>query len=132
MTSFLEKDRAEIGKRKKPRFLDKENPLEKVIEKKVCDFGETLGIENRKYQNPARRAAPDRILFTPRNLIIEQRIVKLQPLVWFIEFKRRGLKPSDSQLKEHEFYRSLGFYVFVVDNVEEGIFIMRLMTEPLC
>lgn len=117
MTSFLEKDRAEIGKRKKPRFLDKENPLEKVIEKKVCNFAKSFGIESRKYSTPAHRAAPDRIFFIPHR----------DSLVFFIEFKRKGKKPTPAQLEEHKWYKSLGYHVFVVDSVEDGEFVIGLM-----
>lgn len=119
--------------KKLPAFLDKDNPLEKVIEKRVCDYGETLGIKNRKYANPNRRAAPDRIFFTPGrapvgfNVTRTGTLVRAQPLTWFCEFKRRGKKPTPAQLEEHEFYRALGFYVFVVDNIQEGKQLMDLM-----
>lgn len=105
--------------KKLPRFLDKNDPLEKVIEKTVCDYGKTLGIEHRKYANPSRRAAPDQIFFTPQS--------NRQPLTWFIEFKSKGKTPTEAQEIEHEFYRSLGFYVFVIDNVNDGKDLMRIM-----
>lgn len=96
----------------------KVDPSEAKIETKVCDYGKTLGIENRKYVNPARRSAPDRIFFAKR---------RPHPFVFFIEFKRRGKKPTPAQLAEHEFYRRLGFFVFVVDNVDDGKLVMEIM-----
>lgn len=110
---------------KLPRFLDKKNPLEKVIEKKVCDYGLTLGHQHRKYSNPSRRAAMDQAILTPR-----PRHPRKEPKTWFIEFKSLGKKPTDAQLEEHEFYRKLGYEVFVIDNIEEGKWLMRLMAEP--
>lgn len=98
---------------KLPRFLDKDNPLERKIEDAVCRYAkDKYGIENRKYANPGRRSAPDRIFFNP---------IDDEPAnVFFIEFKRLGEKPTPAQQEEHEFYRKLGFVVFVCDSVKSG------------
>ena len=102
-----------------PRFLRSDDPLEKVIEEKVCAYGKTLGIANRKYVTPANRSSPDRIFFVCRP--------GREPLTFFIEFKRKGQEPTEKQQLEHDFYRALGYYVFVVDNVADGKLIMELM-----
>jgi hypothetical protein len=39
----------------------------------------------------------------------------------FVEFKRLGEKPDGLQAYVHKQLRSYGFYVFVIDNVDEGI-----------
>lgn len=110
--------------KKLPRFLDKNDPLEKEIERKVCAYArEQFGIENRKFASPQRRAAPDRIFFVPETLNNYAR-------VFFIEFKKRGQKPTDAQAIEHVFYRKLGFCVFVVDNIDDGKSTIRLMAPP--
>lgn len=96
-----------------PRFLDTDNPLEKKIEDTVCKYArDKYGIENRKYANPGRRSAPDRIFFIPE--------LRRPAEVFFIEFKKRGGKPTPAQIDEHVFYRKLGFKVYVVDSIEDG------------
>ena len=103
---------------KLPRFLDKSNPLESKIEKAVCAYGKTLGLTHRKYANPSRRGAPDQ-MFTRR--------AAPWPFVFFIEFKARGGKVSDNQAEEHAALRALGFWVFVVDNIEDGKRLLDIM-----
>ncbi len=104
---------------KLPRFLDKDNPLEKKIEKDVCDFGASLGLKDRKYANPMRRAAPDRIFWRLRP--------GREPYVFFVEFKSKGKVPTPAQLDEHTALRDDGFEVFVIDNIEAGKDLMRVM-----
>lgn len=118
-----------VRKPKRPRFLDKDNPLEKVIEKKVCDYGKTLGVFNRKYTTPAFRSAPDRIFFVPerREILANGNVLICPSRIFFIEFKSRGKTATEAQHDEHVVYRDMGFLVFVVDNIEEGKNIMRIM-----
>lgn len=108
-------------KTKIPRFLDKDNPLEKKIEEKVCRFArEKAGLRERKYANPNRRSAPDRIFFVPAR--------DGQPArIFMIEFKRLGETSTPAQVEEQNFYREIGIPVFEVDNVEYGIEIIRIM-----
>lgn len=103
---------------KLPRFLDKDNPLEKKIEKPVCDYGRSLGIVIRKYANPSRRNAPDDICFVR---------AAPWPRVFLVEFKSKGKKPTPGQLSEHDIYRAMGIPVFVVDNIAEGKALMGIM-----
>lgn len=88
--------------------MKNENPLEKDIEKKVCDFAKAQGCYVAKFTSPNRRSVPDRILI-PKN----------KP-AFFIEFKRLGQKPTPAQAVEIDKIRAQGCYVGVVDSVEEG------------
>ena len=92
------------------------NPLEKDIEKKVCDYAKSLGCLVYKFTSPSRRSVPDRIFIAPGGH------------VWWIEFKRLGLKPTPGQEVEIEKIRSKRGIVWVVDNVEEGEQVIDLET----
>ncbi len=96
----------------------KANPLEKDIEKKVCDYAKSLGCLVYKFVAPARRSVPDRLFIMPEG-----------KGVFFIEFKRLGCKPSEAQAVEIEKIRKQGLYVFVVDSVEMGKTDVRLITS---
>lgn len=85
------------------------NPLEKVIEGKVCDHAKALGCLVYKFTSPSRRSVPDRLFIMPEG-----------KGVFFIEFKRRGCEPTPSQEIEIGKIRAKGTRVFVVDNVEFG------------
>lgn len=85
------------------------NPLEKDIEKKVCDYAKSLGCLVYKFTSPARRSVPDRIFIMP-----------MGKGVFFIEFKRAGAKPTPAQEVEINKIRFQGTTVFIVDNVKEG------------
>lgn len=85
------------------------NPLEKDIEKKVCDYAKSLGCLVYKFTSPARRSVPDRLIILPGG-----------KGVFFIEFKRLGEKPTPAQETEIEKIRRQGTPVYVVDNVVFG------------
>lgn len=85
------------------------NPLEKVIEAKVCDYAKQLGCLVYKFTSPSRRSVPDRLFIMPGG-----------KGVFFIEFKRAGQKPTAAQEVEIEKIRAKGVRVYVVDNVEYG------------
>jgi hypothetical protein len=89
-------------------LVRKNNPLEKEIEAKVCKYAVQCGVAHRKYTTPQRRGAPDRILYPGSGA------------VFFIEFKRRGEKPTHNQLIEHAFLTERGFRVYVVDSINQG------------
>lgn len=84
------------------------NPLEREIEKKVCKYAESKGIWQRKIISPSHNGLPDRIFMLPSGT------------VFFIEFKRKGEKPTPMQLREHEKIRQNNGLVWVIDNVEDG------------
>ena len=89
--------------------------LEKEIEKKVCAYAKTKGIEPYKFSSPARAAVPDR-LFLYRNGV-----------TFFIEFKAKGKEPTPAQWREITRIRERGTAVFVVDNVNTGKHIIDLV-----
>lgn len=64
------------------------------------------GWWQRKFKSPGRRSAPDRIYAK-------------QGRVFFIEYKRKGEKPTELQAKEHKRMRAAGMTVYVCDCREE-------------
>lgn len=84
------------------------NPLEKDIEKRVCDYAKSLGMLCYKFTSPSRRSVPDRMFITKTGV------------VFFIEFKRRGEKPTPSQEVEIAKIEKQGVKVFIVDDVGIG------------
>ncbi len=89
--------------------------LEKQIEVKVCDYAKSKGVLVYKFTSPARAAVPDRMFVRPDGVI------------FFIEFKRGGQKPTEAQEREH--HRLLGHKVnvFIVDNVDSGKMVIDMM-----
>ena len=82
--------------------------LEKQIEEKVNTYAKEQGYLVYKFTSPQRAAVPDRLYITPRGK------------VFFVEFKREGMKPTPAQDREHERLREQGVRVFVIDNVQAG------------
>jgi len=85
------------------------NPLEKDIEKAVCDHAKQLGCLCYKFTSPSKRSVPDRLFILPDG-----------KGVFFIEFKRRGQKPTAGQEIEIAKIRAKGVRVYVVDNKDAG------------
>jgi hypothetical protein len=93
--------------------------LEKQIEEKVNTYAKEQGFLVYKFTSPQRAAVPDRLYITPRGK------------VFFVEFKREGMKPTPAQQREHERLRDQGVMVYVIDNVVMGKFMVdktRLMS----
>lgn len=82
--------------------------LEKDIEGPVCKYARVKGILAYKFTSPNRRSVPDRIFLGPGGL------------VFFVEFKAPGAKPTESQAREIRRLRALGHIVEVVDTVLKG------------
>lgn len=82
-------------------------PLEKDIERIVCDHAKKLGWLCYKFTSPAKRSVPDRMFLH-------------QGKTMFIEFKRKGQKPTPAQEVEIAKIRKQGIYVGVIDRVDEG------------
>lgn len=91
--------------------------LEKHIEKRVCDHAKELGYLVYKFTSPSRMAVPDRMF------------INRHGLVFFIEFKRAGEKPTPSQEREHERLKSQNALVFVIDDVVKGKLVIDLMVN---
>lgn len=92
------------------------NPLEKDIEKHVCDYAKKLGMLVYKFTSPSRRSVPDRMFITKGGV------------VFFMELKRKGQKPTASQEVEIAKIRAQGVKCFVVDNVVNGKRIIHRMS----
>lgn len=96
------------------------DPLEKVIEKKVCDYAKEQGCLVYKFTSPSKRSVPDRVFIMPDG-----------KGCFFIEFKRLNQKPTDSQQVEIEKIRKQGVRVFVVDFIPTGKeIIARMLSLP--
>ena len=91
--------------------------LEKQIERKVCEYAKELGLLVYKFTSTSRMAVPDRI-FVNRNGV-----------VFCIEFKRAGEKPTPAQTREHERLTAHGVNVFVIDDVVKGKLVIDLMVN---
>lgn len=89
--------------------------LEKQIESKVCEYAKTKNVLVYKFTSPARAAVPDRMFVRPDGVI------------FFIEFKRGGQKPTDAQEREHDRLRRHKVNVFVVDNIDDGKMVIDMM-----
>lgn len=85
----------------------KENPLERDIEKRVCQYARSKNVLAYKFVSPSQSHVPDRLFI-------------FNGYVFFIEFKRAGCIPTPAQLLEHEKMRAKGAVVHVVDSVEAG------------
>lgn len=94
------------------------NPLESVIEKKVCDYAKSLGCLCYKFTSPSRRSVPDRLFITKKGE------------VFFAEFKRAGKKPTEAQMVEIDKLKRQGVPVFIIDNVEAGKMMLDVMVGP--
>lgn len=88
------------------------DPLEKEIEKKVCDYAKSLGCLCYKFTSPARRSVPDRLFITPKGVH------------FYIEFKRLGQKPTPAQAVEIAKMQKQKCVVFVADTVADGVAII--------
>jgi len=90
------------------------NPLEKDIEKAVVKIAREMGMLCYKFTSPSRMSVPDRLFITKAGV------------VFFIEFKRKGAKPTPAQEVEINKIRAKGVSVYVVNNVEDGKKILRI------
>lgn len=94
--------------------------LEKQIETLVCDYAVSNDLLVYKFTSPSRAAVPDRMFVRPDGVI------------FFIEFKREGQKPTPAQEREHRRLRGCNVRVFVVDNVDGGKSAIDEMTASPC
>ena len=81
--------------------------LEKQIESKVSEYAKRKGILSFKFNSMSSRSVPDRIFIA-------------KDIVFFIEFKRLGCKPTAKQALTISQFIEHGIAVYVVDNVESG------------
>lgn len=91
------------------------NPLERDIEKRVCEYARSWKMLVYKFTSPAKSHVPDRLIITAWGK------------VFFIEFKRLGQKPTPAQEVEISKIRASGVEVYVVDKVVDGKIIIDKM-----
>ncbi len=91
--------------------------LERDIETKVCKFAQKFGVLTRKYTSPSHRSVPDRLFLFPTGLAV------------FIEFKQKGKTLTKAQAREFKKLTDLGQYVYLIDNVESGKSLVRMLME---
>lgn len=91
-----------------PKMFKPRAPLEKEIEKKICDYAKSRGCYVRKFTSPNNRSVPDRIIIAPGGA------------VGFLEVKRGGEKPTKAQEHEMGLLKKQGCTVGWCDNVEDG------------
>ena len=85
---------------------------ESEIELSVCAWAESSGWISRKIAYVGRKGAADRIFVGFGRVV-------------FIEFKRPGEEPREQQLREHRRFAERGVTIHVIDNIEEGISVLR-------
>lgn len=81
----------------------KETAIEKKLVRKVKAKG---GIAP-KFASPSYAGMPDRLVLLPGGVFA------------FAELKAPGMKPRPLQVARHRMLRSLGFKVYVIDEVEQ-------------
>ncbi len=90
--------------------------LEKVIEKKVCEYAKKHGVLQFKLTSPSFVGLPDRVFINKSGKI------------YLIEFKRKGKKPTEIQLFIHRKLQAHSCNVCVIDDVDEG----KELIDELC
>lgn len=86
---------------------------EKKLEKSICKYAETFGIINFKFVSISNRGVPDRIFMTPNGY------------VFFIEFKSINGKCTALQEFQIKKIKKQNVDVFVVNNEEKGIEVIK-------
>ena len=88
--------------------MKNDDPLEKVIEKKVCDYAKSKGFVVYKFASFNNAGVPDRILITKKGTVL------------FVEFKRKGKKLTPLQANHrYKIEKNNGIY-YLVDDIERG------------
>lgn len=92
-------------------------PLEKEIEKKICDYAKSKGCYVRKFVSPNNRSVPDRLIIAPGGAVL------------FLEIKREGCKPTKAQEHEMKLLRDAGANVEWCDNVTRGLLFVDMLMQ---
>ena len=77
---------------------------ESDVQEKCVEHARSHGAWARKFSSPANRSVPDYVFCRNR-------------LLWFVEFKRYGKRPTKAQYDEHKKIRDAGGRVWVCDEV---------------
>jgi len=96
----------------------KATPLERDIERAICEYAKRQGCYVRKFTSPANRSVPDRIIVAPGGA------------VGFLEIKREGEKPTKKQAHEIKLLQAIGATATWCDGVKGGrAFVDRLICK---
>jgi len=96
--------------------MKKTSPLEKEIEKKICDYAKSKGCYVRKFVSPNNRSVPDRLIIAPGGA------------VGFLEVKREGCAPTKAQHTEIGSLLKVGANAAWCDSVKGGkVFVDKLL-----
>jgi len=82
-------------------------PLERDIEKRVCDYLKDRGGIHYKWASPNHAGVCDRIWIC-------------EGAIRFVEFKRQGFVPTPLQRRHHITLVTNGAVVYVIDSIELG------------
>lgn len=82
--------------------------LEKNVEKAVCVYSKMYNYLTYKFTSPSNRSVPDRMFITEEGVI------------FFVEFKAPGKKPTVLQEHTIEKFKQRGVDVYVIDNIPDG------------
>ena len=93
--------------------------LDSEIEQKIVAWAENRRWISRKLQYVGRVGCPDRLFVGYGHVI-------------FMEMKAPGKMPSLSQITEHNRFADAGVTVHVIDDVEDGVAVLRFcMDNPI-
>lgn len=104
-------------KKRKAAGKTKRKLRESDIEKYGCEVVKGIDGIPYKFVSPSRRSVPDRLKLLP---IPPEHRELVSRYVRFVEYKAPGVEASESQKREHETLRELGYYVTVIDS-KEGV-----------
>ena len=90
--------------------------LESKIERNFRKRIQALGCIVVKFEDPAHRGAPDRLILCPNGRAV------------FIEFKKPGCEPSGHQIRYLETLRGMGYLVGWADNEAAALRWVRKIT----
>lgn len=85
---------------------------ESVVERGICNFGESAGITMQKQNGPGNRGKTDQLCMK-------------SSVAAFLEIKRPGEKPTALQLRYMRLRREDGFEADWCDNVADGIAFLK-------
>lgn len=100
--------------------------LERNIERNCGDYARERGVMHLKFTSPGRVSVPDRIVLAH---IPDWLVPVIAKYICFVEYKRKGQKPTVAQEREHARLRALGFTVHVIDNTDDGKAVIDAMGD---
>lgn len=90
---------------------------ESIIENKVCEYAKNKGWLVYKFTSPGNISVPDRIFIR-------------REIIFMIEFKAEGKKPTKLQEKTINKIKNEKIEVFIIDNIDKGIKIINSYEFP--